>query len=51
MIVIIVNELIIIRSGEITFAMIPKEHPETIMGNITTGIFKSIKRPFPFLSG
>ncbi len=46
-----VNELIIIKSGEITFAIIPKEHPETIIGNITTGIFKSIKRPFPFLRG
>jgi hypothetical protein len=46
-----VNELIIIKSGEITFAIIPKEHPETIIGNITTGIFKSIKRPFPFVRG
>ena len=46
-----VNELMIIKSGEITLAMIPKEQPETIIGNITTGIFKSIKRPFPFLRG
>jgi len=46
-----VSELMITKSGETTLAMIPKEHPETIMGNITTGIFKSIKRPLPFLSG
>ena len=41
----------IIKSGEMTFAMIPNDTPEIIIGNITTGIFKSINRPFPFFRG